>query len=74
LKCLGKIWRTRQKFRPTLVGQRGSRGLTRVLTQPWPWIDQGVPLGFVGDVFEVMAQVDRCLTKVNSVDRIIRVN
>jgi hypothetical protein len=27
-------------------------------------------LGVVGDVFEVMAQVDRRLTKVNSVDRI----
>jgi hypothetical protein len=36
--------------------------------------DQGVPLGVVGDDFEVMAQVDRPLTKVNSVDRIIRVN
>jgi hypothetical protein len=33
-----------------------------------------VPLGIVGDVFEVMAQVDHCLTKVNTVDRIIRVN
>jgi hypothetical protein len=33
-----------------------------------------VPLGVVGDDFEVMAQVDRRLTKVNSVDRIIRVN
>jgi hypothetical protein len=33
-----------------------------------------VPLGVIGDVFEVMAQVDRRLTKVNSVDRIIRVN
>jgi hypothetical protein len=32
-----------------------------------------VPLGVVGDVFEVMAQVDRPLTKVNAVDRIIRV-
>jgi hypothetical protein len=50
------------------------RGLTRVLTQPWPLVDQGVSLGVVGDVFEVMAQVDRRLTKVNSVDRIIRVN
>jgi hypothetical protein len=27
-----------------------------------------VSLGVVGDVFEVMTQVDRCLTKVNSVD------
>jgi hypothetical protein len=33
-----------------------------------------VPLGVIGDVFEVMAQVDRRLTKVNTVDRIIRVN
>jgi hypothetical protein len=31
-------------------------------------------LGFVGNVFEVMAQVDRRLTKVNTIDRIIRVN
>jgi hypothetical protein len=37
-------------------------------------VDQKGSLGFVGDVFEVMAQVDRCLTKVNTVDRIIRVN
>jgi hypothetical protein len=37
-------------------------------------VDQGVSLGFVGDVFEVMAQVYRRLTKVNTVDRIIRVN
>jgi hypothetical protein len=37
-------------------------------------VDQRVSLGFVGDVFEVMAQVDHRLTKVNSVDRIIRVN
>jgi hypothetical protein len=36
-------------------------------------VDQGVSLGVVGAVFEVMAQVDRRLTKVNSVDRIIRV-
>jgi hypothetical protein len=28
----------------------------------------------VGDIFEVMAQVDRRLTKVNSDDPIIRVN
>jgi hypothetical protein len=37
-------------------------------------VDQGVSLGFVGDVFEVMAQVSCRLTKVNTVDRIIRVN
>jgi hypothetical protein len=33
-----------------------------------------VSLGFVGDVFEVMTQVDRRLTKVNTVDWIIRAN
>jgi hypothetical protein len=33
-----------------------------------------VSLKIVGDVFEVMAQVDRCLTKVNTVDLLIRVN
>jgi hypothetical protein len=32
-----------------------------------------VSLGFVGDVFEMMTPVDRRLTKVNTVDRIIRV-
>jgi hypothetical protein len=37
-------------------------------------VDQKGSLGFVGDVFEVMSQVDRRLTKVNSVDRISRVN
>jgi hypothetical protein len=37
-------------------------------------VDQRVSLGFFGDVFEVMAQVDRCLTKVNAVDLLIRVN
>jgi hypothetical protein len=37
-------------------------------------VDQKVSLGIVGDVFEVMAQVDRRLTKVNTVDRIIRAN
>jgi hypothetical protein len=37
-------------------------------------VDQKVPLGIVGDVFEVMAQVDRRLTKVNIVDWVIRVN
>jgi hypothetical protein len=77
----GRIWSVYGKFweRGKSPGwhwwvKRGSRGLTRVLTQPWPWVDQGVSLGVVGDVFEVMAQVDRRLTKVNSVVRIIRVN
>jgi hypothetical protein len=33
-----------------------------------------VPLGVVSDVFEVMAQVDRRLTRVSTVDLLIRVN
>jgi hypothetical protein len=37
-------------------------------------VDQKVSLGIVGDVYEVMAQVDRRLTKVNTVDQIVRVN
>jgi hypothetical protein len=37
-------------------------------------VDQKVSLGIVGDVYEVMAQADHHLTKVNTVDRIIRVN
>jgi protein gp37 len=37
-------------------------------------VDQKVPLEFVGDVFEVMTQVNRHLTKVNTVDWVTRVN
>jgi hypothetical protein len=37
-------------------------------------VDQKGSLGVVSDVFEVMAQVDRCLTTIDSVVRIIRVN
>jgi hypothetical protein len=37
-------------------------------------VDQKGSLVIVGDVFEVMAQVDRRLTKVNTVDPIIRVH
>jgi hypothetical protein len=37
-------------------------------------VDQGGSLGVVSDVFEVMAQVDHRLTKVNSFDWIIRFN
>jgi hypothetical protein len=36
-------------------------------------VDQRVSLGIAGDVYEVMAQVDRRLTKVNTVDWMIRV-
>jgi hypothetical protein len=41
------------------------QGLTKV--------DQKGSSGVVGDVFEVMAHVDRRLTKVNTVDLLIRV-
>jgi hypothetical protein len=55
-------------------GSKGVKGfLSGVLTKV-DYVDQKGSLGFVGDVFEVMAQVDRRLTKVNTVDRIIRVN
>jgi hypothetical protein len=37
-------------------------------------VDQKVSLGFAGEVFEVMAQVGRRLTKVNTVDWVTRVN
>jgi hypothetical protein len=37
-------------------------------------VDQKVSLGFVSDVFELMTQVNRRLTKVNTVDWDIRVN
>jgi hypothetical protein len=37
-------------------------------------VDQKGSLGFVGDVFEVMAQVNHRLTKVNTVDWVTRVN
>jgi hypothetical protein len=37
-------------------------------------VDEKGSLGVIGDVFEVMAQVDRRSTKVNTIDRIIRVN
>jgi muramoyltetrapeptide carboxypeptidase LdcA involved in peptidoglycan recycling len=49
---------------------RSQEVLSGVLTM----VDQKGSLWFVGDVFEVLAQVDRRLTKVNAVDRIIRVN
>jgi hypothetical protein len=42
------------------------QGLTKV--------DQKGSLGVIGEVFEVMSQVDRRLTKVNAVDLLIRVN
>jgi hypothetical protein len=37
-------------------------------------VDHKGSLGVIGDVFEVMAQVDRRLTKVNAVGLLIRVH
>jgi hypothetical protein len=74
LKCLGEIWRTWQKFRLTLMGQQGVKGFWVGFWPRWAMVDQKVSLGIVGDVYEMMSQVDRRLTKVNTVDRIIRVN
>jgi hypothetical protein len=37
-------------------------------------VDQKGSLWVIGEVFEVMAQVDCRLTKINTVDQIIRVN
>jgi hypothetical protein len=37
-------------------------------------VDPKGSLGVIGGVLEVMAQVDRRLTKVNTVDLLIRVN
>jgi hypothetical protein len=64
----------RQKFWATKEGQGVFKGFWVGF---WPKVDQGWPKGswgFVDDVFEVMAQVDRYLTKVNTVDLLIRVN
>jgi hypothetical protein len=51
----------------------GSKGCSRGFEWGLTKVDQKGSLGVIGDVFEVMAQVDRRLTKVNSVDWIIRV-
>jgi hypothetical protein len=56
------------------VGQKVFKGFDQGFDQRLTKVDQRVPLGVVGDVFEVMAQVDRRLTKVNTVDLLIRVN
>jgi hypothetical protein len=37
-------------------------------------VDQKVSLGFVGVIFEVMTQVNCRSTKVNTIDRVTRVN
>jgi hypothetical protein len=63
----------RQKYRLTLVGQKGSMGFEWGFDPGLTKVDQKGSLGVIGDVFEVMAQVDRRLTKVNTADQIIRV-
>jgi hypothetical protein len=50
------------------VGQRCSRGFGLGFDQRLTKVDQSGSLGVVGDVFEMMAQVDYRLTKVNLVD------
>jgi hypothetical protein len=55
-------------------GSKGVKGFFLGVLTRLTMVDQKGSLGFVGDVLEVMAQVDRRLTKVNTVDRIIRVN
>jgi hypothetical protein len=58
----------------TKKGQQGFRGFLLGFDHRLTKVDQSGSVGVVGDVFEVMAQVDRRLTKVNVFDRIIRVN
>jgi hypothetical protein len=74
LKCLDEIWRTRKKYRATLEGKGVSKGFSVGFDKGLTNVDQRESLGFVSDVFEVMAQVDHSLTKVNTVDLLIRVN
>jgi hypothetical protein len=56
------------------VGQNGFKGFDWGFDPTLTMVDQRVSLGFIGDIFEVVAQVDRRLTKVNIVDLLIRVN
>jgi hypothetical protein len=56
------------------MGQQGVKGFWVGFWPRWTVVDQKGSLGFVGDVFGVMTQVGRRLTKVNPVDRIIRVD
>jgi hypothetical protein len=58
----------------TLEGKGVFKGFWVGFDQGLTKVDQKGSLGVVGEVFEVMAQVDRRLTKVNAVDRFIRVN
>jgi hypothetical protein len=79
LKCLGEIWRTRQKFRRTFKDTR-----VRVWPCLWPRFDHKYvltwsrgSLGLVGEIFEVMTQVDLGLTNVSrfdSADSVISIN
>jgi hypothetical protein len=47
------------------------KGFDQGFDQTLTMVNPGVSLGIVGDVSEVMTQVDRRLTKVNTVDRLI---
>jgi hypothetical protein len=61
------------KVRAATGESKGVQGIWLGFSPRFTTVDQKGSLGFVGDVFEVMAKVDRRLTKVNTVDRIIRV-
>jgi hypothetical protein len=62
-----------QKYRLTKRDKGVFKGFLVGFDQTLTKVDQKGSLGVISDVFEVMAQVDRRLTKVNSVDRFIRV-
>jgi hypothetical protein len=61
------------KLPADIVGRRGVQRVLSGFDQRLTKVDQEGSLGVISDVFEVMARVDRRLTKVNSVDLIIRV-
>jgi hypothetical protein len=75
LKCLGEIWRTRQKFRRALKGKGVWRGF-------WPSFDHQCVLTvlrgslvIIGEVFEVMTQVDHGFSsRFDSADPAISIN
>jgi hypothetical protein len=72
LKCLCNL-----KELQTLHIFAADVSLDFMLGNDWCWTPprlQRLTVGVVSDVFEVMTQVDHRLTKVNLVDRIIRVN
>jgi hypothetical protein len=77
LKCLGEIWRTRQKFRKTFTDIRVLVGFDRVFDHTCVFTWSRGSIGFVGEVFEVMTQVDLGSTNASrfeSADSIIHIN